>query len=155
MPHQSNYLLQKRLAGRLLGCSPTRVKVDPARMADIKEGITKDDVRKLIRTGALGKAQEAGISKYWQRQRKHQRARQRRRGHGSRKGRANARADDKRTWIASLRAQRAVLRRMRELGRLEHDGYRLLYAKSKGGFFRSTRHLMLYAEEQELLKRQA
>jgi large subunit ribosomal protein L19e len=154
MPRQSNYLLQKRLAAQLMGCSPTRIKVDAGRMAEVKEGITKDDVRKLIRTGALAKAQEAGISKFWQRDRKHQRAKQRRRGPGSRKGGAGVRQGDKTTWIAGLRAQRSQLKRMRELGRIDHDGYRRLYLKSKGGFFRSTRHLMLYAEEQDLLKKQ-
>ena len=39
---------QKRLAGQILKRSPKKIKLDPARLEDIKESITKADIRSLI-----------------------------------------------------------------------------------------------------------
>ena len=44
---------QKRLAAQILKCSKKRVKFDPDRSSDIKESITKADIRNLIKEEAI------------------------------------------------------------------------------------------------------
>ena len=39
---------QKRLAAQLLKCSEKRIRFDPDKLSDIKEAITKIDIRGLI-----------------------------------------------------------------------------------------------------------
>jgi len=40
--------LQKRLAAQILKCSEKRIQLDTTRLSDIKEAITKADIKSLI-----------------------------------------------------------------------------------------------------------
>lgn len=73
-------------------------------------------------------------------------------GHGSRKGTANARFKTKDKWIIKLRALRKMLREYKSAGRLDNQTYRDLYKKAKGNFFRNKRHMLLYIQQNNLLK---
>jgi large subunit ribosomal protein L19e len=143
-------MLQKRLAAKILKCSPQRVKVDPTRLDDVKTAITKFDVRRLIKQGVIVKEILYGGSKVRARARQVQRSRGRRRGIGSRKGRAGARTPSKETWVAKIRAQRDLIKRLRDHETITTPTFYNLYNKAKGGFFRSTRHIKVYCEEQNL-----
>ncbi|MBN2111519.1 50S ribosomal protein L19e [Candidatus Woesearchaeota archaeon] len=144
--------VQKRLAADILNCSPKRVRFDEERLAEIKEAITKIDIKGLIKDKAIEKKPVKSISKGRVRARHTQKKSGRRRGQGSRKGRENARASFKKTWINQVRAQRDLLKRMKEKEKITSQVYRNLYEKSKGGFFRSKKHLKLYIEERHLAK---
>ena len=52
---------QKRIASRLLKVGKTSVRFDPERLSDVKEAITKLDMRGLIKDGAV-KAKPIGSS---------------------------------------------------------------------------------------------
>ena len=52
-----------------------------------------------------------------------------------------------------IRAQRRVLRELREKGRIDGRSFREIYSKAGGGYFRSVRHVKLYIEERGLLKK--
>ena len=145
-------MLQKRLAATLLKCGPNRVRFDPEKIEDIAKAITKHDVKQLINQGVIGKAAIHGTSRAGARERQHQRIRGRRRGVGSRKGRASARLPGKEHWMSQIRSQRELLERMRAHEVISDDSYRSLYRKAKGGFFRSQRHIKLYAKEQGMIK---
>lgn len=145
-------MLQKRLAADILKCSPDRVSLDPSSLADIREAITKADIKGLINKGLISKSPVRGTSKVRVRKTAAQKRKGRRRGHGSRKGSFNARADAKSVWMSNVRAQRELLKRVRDNGHISTAGYRTIYAKVKGGFFRSTRHMKLFMEEQGLFK---
>ena len=54
--------VQKRIAASLMGISPKRVWFDPNRLEEIKESITKADMRLLVRDKAVQKKQKRGIS---------------------------------------------------------------------------------------------
>ena len=41
--------VQKRLSAQVMGCSEKRVIFDPARLNDIKEAITKKDIKLLVK----------------------------------------------------------------------------------------------------------
>lgn len=143
-------MLQKRLAGKILKCSPIRVWVDPTKLEEVRGAITKFDVRRLIAQGVISKAPLNGGSKVRARVRQVQRSRGRRRGIGSRKGPAGARTPGKETWMSRIRAQRDLIKRLRNNGLVAAETYKQLYNKAKGGFFRSTGHIKIYLEEQKL-----
>jgi len=142
--------IQKRLAGSVLGCSPSKIILDNERLEEIKEAITKADIRALISKGAITRKPVKGASKWRARRNRKQKVKGGKTGHGSRKGKAGARSPKKRNWINKIRAQRDLLKILKDKKVIGNTTYRMLYMKSKGGFFRSRRHIKLYITEHEL-----
>ena len=145
--------VQKRLAAALFKCSEKRVWFDEDRLDDIKEAITKQDVKVLISEGVIRLKPVKSISRGRARKTKTQKSKGLRKGHGSRKGGSNARMTQKAKWMLKVRVQRAFLRLLRDKGLVTQSQYRKLYRKSKGGFFRSKRHIKIYAEEHNLFQK--
>ncbi len=141
---------QKRIAATVLKCSPKKVVFDTERLSDIKEAITKQDIKSLITEGAIKRVRGNEQSRVRVRIRAAQRSRGRQRGHGSRKGSASARLSGKKKWMGKIRLQRVLLKMLRESKEITKDIYRDLYMKAKGGFFRSKRHVELYIAEHGL-----
>ncbi len=141
---------QKKLAASLLKCSQQRVKFKPEHLHEIKEAITKSDLRLLISDGIIFKQGEKEVSRVRARKIRVQKRKGLRRGHGSKKGTPNANTPDKERWMNKIRAQRAFLQELKQKGHLSIATYRALYRKSKGGFFRSKRHIKLYCDDQRL-----
>ncbi len=144
--------VQKRLAAQILHCSPKRVIFDTEQLAEIKEGITKGDVRSLVKKGVVKSVQKVGISRGRAKFRQKQRTKGRQRGHGTRKGTKNARLSQKRQWINRVRVQRMFLKELRDKKMIQTQIYHTLYMKAKGGFFRSLRHLKIYMNENKLFE---
>jgi len=149
-----NLSVQKRLAASILKCSPKRVWLDSTRMADIKESITKADIRGLVMEGSIRLKPVTSISKGRQRAIKRQKSKGLRKGKGSKKGKKTARLPKKEAWMGKVRIQREFLKELRGKQIIPTSKYRELYLKSKGGFFRSKRHIKLFIEEQGLVKKQ-
>lgn len=145
--------IQKRLAGQVLGCSEKRISLDQDRLEDIKEGITKHDIRSLISEGAIKMKPVKGISKVRARKTAIQKRKGRKSGAGSKKGKRTARLPKKLAWINTIRIQRKFIKELKEKDIITKTIYRKLYSKSKGGFFRSKRHIKQYIEEQNLAKK--
>jgi len=143
---------QKRLAARILKCSKKKIWLDPEQADDIKEAITNIDVKSLIKKKTIKKKNTNYSSRVRARAIKIQKSKGRRKGQGSRKGKKKARSPKKRNWINHIRLQRSLLKELKENNKIENKTYRDLYLKSKGGFFRSKRHLKLYIEEHNLIK---
>lgn len=144
--------IQKRIAACCLKCSEKKVFLDPERSEDIKEAITKTDIRSLIGEGAIKQKPDKGVSKFRARKIKVQKRKGRRKGSGSRKGKKTARLSNKKAWMQKIRTQRMFLKELREKNIIDRKTFQMLYLKSKGGFFRSKRHIKLYIEEQKLAK---
>jgi len=144
--------VQKRLAADVMGCSPKRVWFDEDRLDDIKEAITKADIRTLVNSGLIQEKPKNITSKGRARHIKEQKRHGRRKGHGSRKGAKTARLPRKERWINVIRSQRDLIRSLKEKGTISKKDYRILYLKCKGGFFRSRRHISLYIKEKGLAK---
>lgn len=140
---------QKRLAARILKCSGKRIKFDPDRLSDIKEAITKIDIKGLIKDKAIRKVHAKGVSRGRARKRLVQKRKGKQKGPGSIKGSRGARLPRKREWINKIRTQRELLRKLKEKKIIDDKLYRELYSRSKGGFFRSRRHIKLYLEERK------
>jgi large subunit ribosomal protein L19e len=145
--------LQKRLAAQTLGCGPRRVRFDPAKLTEIKEAITTFDIIRLINKGIIYKEQEKGVSRARAKKIAQQKSKGRRSGHGSRKGKENARLNQKTQWINSVRTQRTLIKKLRENNIIDKANFRDLYTKAKGGFFRSTKHIKIYIQEQDMIKK--
>src|SRR3989338_6279510 len=139
--------VQKRLAAQILKCGRNRVRFDPDRLEDIKEAITKTDIRSLIGEGVISKKKLMNTSRFWARKRKEQKSHGKQKGFGSRKGKSTARGlRPKRIWINKIRLQRRFIMELRDGKKIESKDYHELYMKTKGGFFRSIRHLKLYTQ---------
>ncbi|MBW2971312.1 50S ribosomal protein L19e [Candidatus Woesearchaeota archaeon] len=144
---------RKRLAGDVMKCSPKRVWLDPDRLEDIEKAITKYDIRGLIKEKAIKEKPARSPSRGRARDRLMQKRKGRRKGEGSRKGKRTARLTKKRAWINKVRIMREFLKDLKEKEMLSAAEYRMLYVKVKGGFFRSKRHIKMYIEEQDIIKR--
>ena len=144
--------IQKRLAGQILKTSKKNIALDINRLEDIKGAITKSDLRSLIKEGAITSRQTRGISSYRTRKLQKQKSKGRRRGQGSVKSGTAARLSKKINWMNHIRLQRSFLQNLRDKDALDRHSYRDLYLRSKGGFFRSKRHLKMYIEEHGLIK---
>lgn len=141
--------VQKRLAAQIFGCSPKRVVFNEDNLEDIKQAITKRDLRLLIGEGAISKKPMNATSKFRVRKIKQQKRKGRRKGPGSRKGSFNSRFHIKATWMSTLRVQRDFLKLLLSKNIITRKAYRELYLKSKGGYFRSKRHVKVYLEEHD------
>lgn len=145
--------LQKRLAGKITKRSPKKAIFDIARLDEIKEAITRNDVRALIKNGAITINSNKGVSRGRAKKHHVQKLKGRRKGSGSRKGKSGAREESKRTWINKIRLQRNFLKDLKDRERVTQEIYKDLYRKAKGGFFRSERHIKLYITEHKLMNK--
>jgi len=133
---------QKRMAAELMGCGKNRVWIDPNRIEDVADAITRADVRTAIDSGTIKAIPKKGISKSRTRYAHGQKSKGRRRGPGSRKGSAGARNPRKRRWIQIIRPIREELKQLRDNGRISRSVYREFYRKAKGGMFKNRNHLI-------------
>ncbi len=143
---------QRRLAADILDVGINRVWIDSTRGTDVSAAISREDVKRLIRQGAIKAKPEIGISRGRFRRRIAKRRRGRRRGVGSRKGTQRARQPKKASWIRTVRPLRARLRELKEKGVINRHEYRRLYRMVKGGAFKSRAHLETHLKERGLLK---
>lgn len=132
---------QRRMAASLLKCGVNRVWIDPLRMEDVADAITRTDIRIQIDAGAIKAKQKRGISRGRTRYYRDQRKKGRGRGQGSRKGTSKARKPKKERWIQTIRPIRERLRELRDEGKIEVSTYRKFYLQAKGGVFKSKSHL--------------
>jgi len=137
---------QKRMAAAILNCGETRVWIDPNRIEDVADAITRADIRTAIESGTIRALPKQGISRGRTRYRLAQRSKGRRRGPGSRKGTSGARTPTKRDWIQTIRPIRAELKGLRDNGKISRKVYREFYMKAKGGQFKSRKNLISHLQ---------
>jgi len=145
--------VQKRLAAQILKCSPDRVWVDPERLEEIKEAITKQDIRVLIGNKLIIKRQIKGQSRVRARKKLVQKRKGRQKGKGSRKGTKKVRSGAKLVWIRNVRVRRNFVRELKQKDLINTKVYKDMRSKIKGGFFRSRRHIKLYLNEKGLINK--
>jgi len=146
-----NLKTQRRVAAQVMKTGSSRVWFDPNRLSEIKEAITKADIRSLVKDRAIQPRPETGISRFRTRKHKLQKRKGRRAGQGSRQGSRRARLPKKKEWMEKIRSQRKMLKELRDKGKITRQTYRNIRQKAKGGYFRSRRHIQLYLEGGETL----
>ncbi|MDJ0269382.1 MAG: 50S ribosomal protein L19e [Aigarchaeota archaeon] len=140
--------MQKRMAAELLKCGESRVRFDEERLEDIESAITRQEIRQLIKDGAIYKVQAKGVSRVRVRMRL-----KKKRGPGSRKGAKHSIIPRKRKWINTVRPQRRFLKLLRDKGIIEPAVYRKLYLMTKAGAFKSVAALKEYIRINKLARR--
>lgn len=150
-----NLKLQKRIAADVLKVSYKRVWFDQTRLEEIKEAITKEDIRSLVATGVVREKPAKSNSRVRARKTATQKRKGLRRGQGSRKGRATARLPSKQVWMAKVRVQRKFVRELLDQKVIAKPTYNDFYRKVKGNFFRSRRHIKLYMNDNDLVLKEA
>src|SRR5210317_918702 len=116
--------VQKKLAGKILKCSPKRIKLDSSKLGEIKEAITKHDIKLLLGKKVITSKQKKGVSRSRANKILVQKKKGLRKSSGSRKGTANARLNTKRTWIIKIRKQRDLIKRLYTSGKIDGKTYR-------------------------------
>ncbi len=132
---------QRRMAAEVLKCGENRVWLNPEKLDEVAECITRADIRTAVASGLIKAKPKNGTSKGRIRYVAGQKASGKRKGPGSRKGTANARVRDKERWMGTIRPIRDELKTLRADGTITPSVYRLYYRKAKGGMFKSRRHM--------------
>lgn len=146
----------KRVASDILGVGTSRIKIDPANVKKAEEALTRDDVRALVSQHVISIEPKKGVSRGSARIKERQKQLGRRRGTGSRKGSKYSKIARKRIWMNKLRAQRKLLKELREKNLLESSqAFRKVYNMVKGGAFKARAQLLTYLAENNLLKKKS
>jgi len=136
--------LQKRLAAKILKVGETRIAMNPEHLEDIKNAITRSDIKKMISHGYIkvkrGKIKRPDLYK-----------KKRRKGIGKRKGSLGAKVTKKERWMSTIRPLRRMLKELRDGGKIDTSTYRKTYYQIKSGTFRSRSHLKLYLTQKGIL----
>jgi large subunit ribosomal protein L19e len=140
MPDLAN---QRRLASLLLRCGEGRVWIDPGSREELEDAVTRADIRSAIKSGVIRRKPVRGTSRGRARRYAAELARGRHAGPGSRRGSPASRLPRKERWMRRIRAQRDLLRELREAKKIPPAVYREFYRRAKGGMFRSRSHLLV------------
>ncbi len=131
--------LARRVAAEELGRGEAAIRFRPESLDEIGKAITRDDIRRLIKSGA--------ITAVKMKRELHKRTikKKRYRGPGKRKGTANARRGM--SWEKKTRAQRTLLKKLRQMGKLDRKVFRKYYLLTKGNAFPDKRSLLLHLSD--------
>jgi len=143
---------QKRLAAKVAGVGTERIILVPERVSEIKDAITKADIRTLIKSGAIRILPINPPSRSRVKTRNAQKKRGRQRGPGGRKGGKSARMPHKLVWIRKIRLMRATLKHLKSTDKVTQQVYDDIYRKAKGNFFRDKGHMLFYLQQNKLMK---
>lgn len=136
--------LQRKLAADILKVGESRIAMDPEHLEDIKNAITRADIRKMVSHGYMkvrpGKIKKPDLY-----------PKKRKKGPGRRKGSSYARLPKKRRWMNTIRPLRRMLKELRDNGTIDSSTYRKTYMLAKSGAFRSRSHLKLHLKKRGFL----
>ncbi len=141
-----NIARKRELAARVLDVGANRVRFEPDRLEDITDSITRENIRSLIKSGAIWTVQPKGSSRgraikkrsVWKVHGK---------GPGSKKGKKTARVGKKGVYVVRTRSMRYHLKVIKERKDISNDMYWYLYKRVNGGQVRSLAHLRELVKE--------
>lgn len=141
-----NIAKKRELAARVLNVGVNRVRFEPDRLEDITDSITRENIRSLVKSGAIWTVQPKGSSRgraikkrsVWKVHGK---------GPGSKKGKKTARVGKKRLYVVKTRSMRYHLKVIKERKDISNDIYWYLYKRVNGGQVRSLAHLRELVKE--------
>ncbi|HJU33817.1 MAG TPA: 50S ribosomal protein L19e [Nitrososphaera sp.] len=141
-----NIAKKRELVARILRVGANRVRFEPDRLEDIADSITRENIRSLVKSGAIWTVQPTGTSRgraikkrsVWKIHGK---------GPGSKKGKKTARVGKKEVYVVRTRSMRHYLKVIKERKDVSNDVYWQLYRRVNGGQVRSLAHLRELAKE--------
>ena len=125
-----NLTIKKELASKVLKVGKNRIHFNSENLAEIKEAITKQDIRDLHEAGIITIKEITGRKKIVRRKT--------RRGPGKIKKTVNKR---KQVYVKITRKLRNYIKELKKLGRITNEDYKTLRKKIRMRAFRSKAHL--------------
>ncbi|MEK6937486.1 MAG: 50S ribosomal protein L19e [Nanoarchaeota archaeon] len=144
---------KKNLAAKIMKISPGKVKFASDALEEIQKALTRSDLRGLIAVGKIYKDNSNYHSHARARKNAEQKRKGRQKGRGSKKGKKFSLVGRKEQWVNRVRIQREFLQELRDKELVSRENYQTIYLKIKGGFFRNKRHVKLYLNEYNLIKK--
>ena len=135
---------KKELAIRTLGVGKERIIFDVDRLEEIKDILTRQDIRDLVKSGAIRITEIKGRKKVKKRKRK--------RGPGKVKKKSKQRKQRYVKLTRGLREYVLGLKGKKEISRKEYEDLR---KKIKAGLFKSKAHLKEYTKHENSKKKTA
>lgn len=132
---------QKRIAAQLLGVSANRIWLDPNRLDEIKQAITRRDIEELIKEKAIKAKPVHGVKRRAGKKHDERRKKGRKRGPGRRKKIVKQR---KREYVMLIRRLRSYLRALKNKGVITTNQYQKLRRLAKAGMFSSKKSVDEY-----------
>ena len=129
--HDMDLKTKKKLAARVLGVGTGKVLFEESRLSEIKDVLTRQDIRDLIKSGAIKQKESGGRRKVEKRKTK--------RRAGKIKKKINLR---KRNYALLSRKLRKTLAGLKKAGVIKPEQYIKLRKDVKAKIFRSRAHLM-------------
>ena len=136
MKKMKNLRAKKAMAMKVLGVGKDRVWLDPERLQEIKEVVTKQDIAALIKEGIIKKKSIVGDKKRAHHKRLLRKKRGRRRGQGKKRKKI---INSKRDYVKKIRKLRRYIRHCRSL--LSEEDYRNTKKLIEGGQIRELKEL--------------
>ncbi|NOJ27178.1 MAG: 50S ribosomal protein L19e [Nitrososphaera sp.] len=141
-----NIRKKRELVARILDVGVNRVRFEPDKLEDVADSITRDNIKGLIKSGAIWTVKPKGTSRG--------RAEAKRsvwkihgKGPGSKKGKKTTRVGKKEVYVKRVRSMRYHLKVLKERKDISNDIYWQLYKKVNGGQVRSLAHLREMTKE--------
>ena len=128
-----NLSKKKQLAIRTLGIGKSRIVFVKSRLEEIKEAITKEDIKQLVREGAIIIKEVKGRKKITKRARK--------RGEGKIRRKVNKR---KKEYMTITRKLRKHIKALKEKKELSNDNFKDIRKKIRNRKFPSLKSLKDY-----------
>ena len=141
-----NIRKKRELVARILGIGANSIRFEPDRLDDVADSITRENIRSLVKAGAIWTIPPKGTSK--------RRAVEKRavwkghgKGPGSKKGPKTARVGKKEVYVRRIRSMRYHLKILKDRNDIPREAFWQLYRRVNGGQVRNLAHLRELVKE--------
>jgi len=128
----------KQIASQILNSGVSRIKILPNAIEDVKKALTRSDIKKLIEEKKI-----IAVAKK-------QKMKKERKKKSVKKGSAKARKSVR--WEDIVRAQRRLLKKLKEEKKITNQTFKKVYKLIKSGNFSSRSSLLTFLKDQKLLE---
>lgn len=141
-----NLRSKKQMLSRVTGVGVHRLRLNPDKLDDVADAITRSDARALMTAGTVTVKSVRGTSRGRAQYKKDQRSK---RGtkQGSKQGKKGARSARKALYVAKVRALRRLLKIAKDRKDITNPEFWSLYKRVGGNTVRNKAHLRLLMEE--------
>ncbi len=136
----------RRAAAEILNRGESSIRFNKNALEEIKKALTKDDIRRLIQNGSIFAVKPKHNLSLNSKLLKKKREEGRRRGFGRRKGTRKARGGI--TWEKKVRSQRALLKELKKMGKIDNASFKKFYMLIKGNAFPDKASLLLHLRDE-------